>query len=165
MRLDATALLAMVRNWRGIRRRFRFLYYSRVLRVLGSGCQICDGVMMFGPENIALGERVILNEGVVLQSCDGAAIELGAHVVVSFGAMILTGGIDLTKDSPARSHVSRPIRVGDYSWIGARAIILPGVSIGPRAVIGAGSVVTRDVPENGRVGGVPARALGVNSVR
>jgi acetyltransferase-like isoleucine patch superfamily enzyme len=120
--------------------------------------------MMFGPENIALGERVILNEGVVLQSCDGAAIELGAHVVVSFGGMILTGGIDLTKDS-VRSHVSRPIKVGDYSWIGARAIILPGVSIGPRAVIGAGSVVTRDVPENGRVGGVPARALGVKSVR
>jgi maltose O-acetyltransferase len=53
----------------------------------------------------------------------------------------------------------RPVRIGDDVWIGQRAIIMPGVRVGSHAVIGAASVVTRDVPEYSVVAGVPARVL------
>ncbi len=52
-----------------------------------------------------------------------------------------------------------PVSIGDHTWIGTGAVILPGVSIGRRAVVGAGAVVTRDVPDNTVVVGVPARRL------
>jgi acetyltransferase-like isoleucine patch superfamily enzyme len=58
---------------------------------------------------------------------------------------------------------SAPIVIGDRAWIGARAIVLKGVTIGHDAVIGAGSVVTRDVPPRAVVGGVPARELAKQS--
>ena len=52
-----------------------------------------------------------------------------------------------------------PIRIGRHVWIGANATVLPGVTIGDGAIIAAGAVVTRDVPENAIVGGVPARIM------
>jgi len=59
-------------------------------------------------------------------------------------------------DASARTYVDRPIRIGRGAWIGAGSIILPGVTIGERRVVGAGSVVTRDVPQLSVVAGNPA---------
>lgn len=152
-------LLSIERLFRGIRRRLRTLYYSRVLKSMGKGCSICGGVLIFGPEEISLGDRVVLNENVTLQSCDGASISLGSRVVLSFGAMILTGGINLHNISDQRGHVSAPVIVEDYAWICAGAIILPGVTVGKGAVVAAGSIVTHDVPPGMVVAGVPAREV------
>jgi len=52
---------------------------------------------------------------------------------------------------------TRPVRIGAGTWIGARAVILPGITIGPGCVIGAGAVVTKDCEPNGMYGGVPAK--------
>lgn len=62
---------------------------------------------------------------------------------------------------PARrgNNLPAPIRIGKYVWIGANATVLPGVTIGDGAVVAAGAVVTKDVPEMAVVGGVPARML------
>jgi serine acetyltransferase len=56
-------------------------------------------------------------------------------------------------------EITKPISVGDYVYIGTRSIILPGVHIGNNCIIAAGAVVTKDVPDNSVVGGVPARIL------
>jgi acetyltransferase-like isoleucine patch superfamily enzyme len=53
-----------------------------------------------------------------------------------------------------------PVEIGEDVWIGAHAVVLPGVRIGSGAVVGAGAVVNRDVPPNTIVGGVPARVIG-----
>jgi hypothetical protein len=58
-----------------------------------------------------------------------------------------------------REHVEAPVRIGDGSWLGARAMVLPGVTIGKRVVVAAGSVVTRDVPDDVLVAGNPARVV------
>jgi acetyltransferase-like isoleucine patch superfamily enzyme len=58
-----------------------------------------------------------------------------------------------------RSHVLSPVRIGDNVWIGANALILPGVSIGHNAVIAAGSVVTKEIGEGEVFGGNPARFI------
>jgi len=141
--------------WRGLRRRIRNLYCKLALKSMGKGCSISDRVALFCPENISLGDKVILNDGVILQSCEDTAVEICDNVVLSYDAMILTGGIDPT--GRVHGHLSFPVVIKDRVWIGARAIVLPGVTIGEDAVVAAGSVVTKDVPPNTLVAGVPAQ--------
>jgi maltose O-acetyltransferase len=159
MRLEQSILLTIQRIKMGFLRRLRNFYYSRVLKSMGTGCQICDGVLVFGPEHISMANQVTLNEGVILQSCEEANISLGSHVVLSFGATILTGGIDLKNRSPKTKHTASAVVIEDFVWIGARAVILPGVTVGRGAVVAAGSVVNRDVPAGVIVAGVPAREV------
>ena len=66
---------------------------------------------------------------------------------------------DTTKRIDEQGITPRPVVIGDDVWIGANAVILPGVTIGRHAVVAAGAVVTQDVPENTLVGGVPAKLI------
>ena len=144
---------------RGIRRRCRKQYYRLTLAQCGRGCNFCDGVLIVEPEHISLGDYVNINEGVILQSCEDAAITIGSQVTISYAAMILTGGYDYTRGMVERDHLSSPVRIENSVWIGARAIILPGVRVGQGAVVAAGAVVARDVAPHTLVGGVPARLI------
>lgn len=83
-----------------------------------------------------------------------AAVEIGECVAINDGARLLTGSHAV--DDAAWSLVTRPIRIGDHAWIATGAIILPGVTISARAVVGAGAVVAKDVPEGAVVAGNPA---------
>lgn len=160
MRIDQTILLTIERLARGIRRRLRTLYYSRVLKSMGKGCAICDGVLFFGPEHISLGDRVSVNEGVVLQSCEGCDISIGDRVTLSYGVRVITGGLILGAEGAAHGeHKSKAICVEHSAWIGAGALLLPGIRVGAGSVIAAGSVVTRDVESYTIVGGVPAKVI------
>ena len=108
--------------------------------------------------NIALGERVFLNFGCVI--LDVARVEIGAGTQIGPGVQILTA--DHPRDAALRAQgweYGRPIRIGANVWIGGGALILPGVTIGDDAIIGAGSVVTRDVAAGQTVVGNPARPL------
>lgn len=90
-------------------------------------------------------------------------IKLGNHVRVSFNVTFVThdGGTWAFRDIPQYSDVIKygAIVVGDNSFIGCHSIILPGVTIGKRCVIGAGSVVTKDIPDGMVACGVPARVI------
>ncbi|MCJ8210236.1 acyltransferase [Mucilaginibacter sp. RS28] len=85
------------------------------------------------------------------------AVVIGANVCINDGAILLTASHN-TQDSLWR-HVKGPIIIGDYAWIATNAIILPGVSIGKGAVVGAGAVVTRDVKDFEIVAGNPAKPI------
>lgn len=106
--------------------------------------------------NIRVGEGVFINEGCCFQ--DQGGIVIGDGVLIGQQVVIATLNHDL---DPARraDMFPRPVRIGDRAWIGAHATILPGVCIGAGAVVAAGAVVTRDVPENTVVAGVPARTI------
>jgi len=90
-------------------------------------------------------------------------VSIGNHVTVSAGVAFLThdGATWVFRARPEFSNVIKygRIRVNDNCFIGVRAIILPNVTIGPNSIVGAGAVVTRDVPPNTIVAGVPARIL------
>jgi acetyltransferase-like isoleucine patch superfamily enzyme len=75
--------------------------------------------------------------------------------------MVIDAGLSADELGPAsvRNHAGAPIILEDGAWIGAGAIILPGVTVGTRAVVGAGSVVVKDVPAGSIVAGNPARVL------
>jgi acetyltransferase-like isoleucine patch superfamily enzyme len=86
-------------------------------------------------------------------------IRLGSHITISDNVRFVThdGGARIFRDEIPNLHVYGPIDVGDYSFIGMNTLILPGVRIGSRSVVGAGSVVTRDVPDGEVWAGIPAR--------
>ncbi|HVI59020.1 MAG TPA: sugar O-acetyltransferase [Luteimonas sp.] len=108
--------------------------------------------------NIRLGDGVFLNFNcVILDVCE---VVIGDRTQVAPGVQILTA--DHPRDAATRTtglEFGRPVRIGRNAWIGAGALILPGVTIGDDAVIGAGSVVTSDVPAGATAVGNPARVL------
>ena len=109
--------------------------------------------------NISLGRDVFLNFGCVI--LDVVTVEIGDGTQI--GPAVQIYAADHPRDAEARRsglEFGRPVRIGRNVWIGSGAIVLPGVTIGDDAVVGAGSVVTRDVPPGSRVAGNPARPLG-----
>jgi maltose O-acetyltransferase len=107
--------------------------------------------------NIELGERVFFNFNcVVLDVC---TVRIGSFTLFGPAVQIYTPLHPLDPELRRREEYGKPIEIGADVWVGGGAIILPGVSIGARAVIGAGSVVTRDVPEATFAAGNPCRAI------
>jgi maltose O-acetyltransferase len=116
---------------------------------------------------ITIGDDSFVNVNCVF--LDAAPIHVGAHVLVGPGVQLLTvshplGAVERIvppeerrpEQAPYRTS-ARPIVVGDRVWLGAGSIVLPGVTIGANAVIGAGSLVTGDVPPNSLAYGQPCR--------
>lgn len=108
--------------------------------------------------NIRLGRNAFINFNCVFLDC--APIEIGDNLQMGPAAQLYTAAHPLETDVRRSGlEYARPIRIGNDVWIGGGAIILPGVTIGDRSVIGAGSVVVRDVPAAKVVAGNPARIL------
>lgn len=133
----------------------------RLLRALfGAGG---DSVWMQPPffcdygANIELGERVFFNFNcVVLDVCP---VRIGSFTLFGPGVQILTPLHPLDALARRGKEYGKPIEIGSDVWVGGAAIVLPGVRIGSRSVIGAGSVVTRDVPEGVFAAGNPCRVI------
>ncbi|GHG61809.1 sugar O-acetyltransferase [Comamonas sp. JC664] len=133
----------------------------RILRALfGAGG---DTVWMQPPffcdygSNIELGERVFFNFNcVVLDVC---RVSIGDFTLFGPGVQIYTPMHPLNAELRRKEEFGKPVTIGSDVWVGGGAIILPGVRIGSRAVIGAGSVVTRDVPDGVFAAGNPCRVI------
>lgn len=134
-------------------RRFVFSLYG--LKI-GSGSTVHMGTRFFNPAGIQIGEDSIMGFRSFL---DGRAkLTIGNHVDIASEVMIYNSEHSI--ESEDFHATSAPVTIGDYVFIGPRAIILPGVKIGRGAVIAAGAVVTKDVPDFAIVGGVPAKVIG-----
>jgi len=137
-----------------------------VLRL--AGFHIGRGTVIWGAPTITgsgdlysrlhIGEFCWLNVGIFFNL--GAEIFVGDRAGIGHQVMILTETHDIG-DSSRRTGPVRPlpVKIGAGVWIGARATILPGVTIGEGAVVAAGSLVTKDVPANVLVAGVPAKEI------
>ena len=110
---------------------------------------------IYSPRTLRIGERSCLAERVDCYSV--AAIDIGDDVTVSQDAFLCTASHDI--DAADRHLVTRPIRIEEGAWIFARAIILPGVTLGRGAVVAAGAVVHGDVAQAAVVAGNPAQAI------
>ena len=103
--------------------------------------------------NIHLGERVFFNFNcVVLDVCE---VRIGDFTLFGPSVQIYTATHPMNAELRRTQEYAKPITIGSDVWVGGGAILCPGVSVGSRSVIGAGSVVTRDIPEGGRGGGQP----------
>jgi putative colanic acid biosynthesis acetyltransferase WcaF len=122
---------------------------------IGAGCRIYPGAIIWAPWNLECDKDACVADGVELYN--PAPIRLGERAIVSQGAFLCTASHDYEKTS--FPLVTRAITVGADAWIAARAIILPGCDIGEGSVIGAGSVVTRATPPWSVSAGNPSRVI------
>jgi maltose O-acetyltransferase len=107
--------------------------------------------------NIELGERVFFNFNcIVLDVCP---IRIGSFTLFGPAVQIYTPMHPFNAALRRQQEFGKPVEIGSDVWVGGGAIILPGVRIGSRAVIGAGSVVTRDVPDGMFAAGNPCRVI------
>jgi maltose O-acetyltransferase len=108
--------------------------------------------------NVRIGESCLLTTPLYLNA--SGVIEIGDRVTIGHHVMIITDNHDMT--DPERrggERRSAPVKIEDGAWIGARATILPGVTLGRGCVVAAGALVAHDVPAHTLVGGVPARRI------
>jgi maltose O-acetyltransferase len=133
-----------------------------------AGFQIGSGCVMWGTPTIT-GGRDLYRKLTIGQGCWlnvecffdlGAPISIGDRVAIGHQVMILTTSHEIGPyGQRAAALEARPVCIGTGAWLGARCTILPGVTIGAGAIIAAGAVVSRDVPANTMVAGIPARVI------
>ncbi|OGH68552.1 MAG: hypothetical protein A3J66_03085 [Candidatus Magasanikbacteria bacterium RIFCSPHIGHO2_02_FULL_47_14] len=124
---------------------------------LGRLSSVSGNIYVYHPHHIFVGDATRINHGVVLNAM--ADIYIGSRVRISPGCIINTGGLDYEHPASVRKHIALPVRIDDGVWLGSGVIVNPGVSIGKNTVVGAGAVVTKDLPPDSLAVGVPARVL------
>jgi maltose O-acetyltransferase len=109
-------------------------------------------------QNIYLGDHVFLNVFCTILDCN--EVHIGNHVMIGPSVQIYTPAHELQAEARNQGlEVAKPVVIEDNVWIGGGAILLPGVRVGRNSVVGAGAVVTRDVPVDMVVAGNPARVI------
>jgi acetyltransferase-like isoleucine patch superfamily enzyme len=138
-------------------RRVRLYIVKRYFGKIGTNVSILRNVEFLGPNNIYIGNNVVVNKNVLLDGRGGNLI-IGNNVDIGRESNLWT----LEHDPNDDFHATKggDIIIEDFVWISTRVTILPSVKIGYGAVVATGSVVTRDVPSLSIVGGVPARIIG-----
>ena len=136
---------------------FRRFFARRVITSCGKKANIEKGAR-FTP-GVALGDR----SGIGIRCELTGPIKIGNDVMMGPEVIIYTSGHKFDRtDIPMTEQGSteaKPVTIGNDVWIGRRVIIMPGVTVGDGAVLGAGAVVTKDIPPYAVAGGVPARVL------
>ena len=131
---------------------------KEIVGELAEGAFICPPLYCTYGRHIHLGERSYINMGATL--LDNAPIRIGTDVMIGPNVQIYTAAHALDADERIQGvETALPVTIEDRVWIGGGAILLPGITIGREAIVGAGAVVTRDVPAGARVVGNPARIL------
>lgn len=127
-----------------------------------TGKKIDENFHLFPPiyadfgKNLTIGKDVFINSGCHFQ--DQGGITIGDGCFIGHNVVFATINHDLYPHNNRKNHYA-PIHIGNHVWIGSNVTILPGVKIGEWASVGAGAVVTKDVPPYTVVGGVPARVI------
>jgi len=131
---------------------------DEMLGSVGAGVWVEPPLHVAYGDNVVLGDEVYVNFGLTV--VDDVAVVVGDRVMIAPNVTISTTGHpvhpEVRRDG---SQFSAPVHLGDDVWVGAGAVILPGVTVGAGSVVAAGAVVTAHVPPMVVVGGVPARVL------
>ena len=125
---------------------------------VGRDVTICPGFMCDNGKNIHVGDQFLANYNVTI--LDIMPVHIGDYVMIGPNTLISTVNHPITPKG-RREHlgIGKPVTIGNDVWLGGSVTICPGVTIGNNVVVAAGAVVTKDVPDNSLVGGVPAKLI------
>lgn len=122
---------------------------------IGKRCAIAASAKIWQPWNLELGDYVAIGPRAEIYNV--AKITMGSNITISQDSYLCTASHDISKLK--KPLIFKPIVIGDSAWVAARAMVLPGVTIGEGAVVAAGAVVTKDVEPWTVVGGNPAKVI------
>lgn len=125
---------------------------------VGRDVSLCPGFLCDNGKNIHVGDQFLTNYNVTI--LDMMPVHIGDYVMIGSSTMISTVNHPISPMG-RRQHlgIGKPVTIGNDVWIGGNCTILPGVTIGSNVIVAAGAVVTKDVPDNCIVGGMPARVI------
>ena len=122
---------------------------------IGKGLVIKNNVCIKFPWKLTIGDYVWLGENCWIDNLD--RVTIGSHVCISQGALLLTGNHDYTLSS--FDYRNAPVVIEDGAWIGARAVVCPGVTVRSHAILTVGSIATKDMEAYGIYQGNPAQLI------
>ena len=137
----------------------RKMWYLCLGTKLGKGCHIDMGQYILAPYRFKIGNHSHINQDCIIDARSG--ITIGDNVSISHRVALMTGSHDINSED--FKYKGQPIVIGDYAFIGVNATVLQGVKVGKGAVVCAGAVVTKDVPDYAIVAGVSAKIIGYRS--
>lgn len=136
----------------------RLFILKELFGEIGDNCTVYPGFHCDNGKHIKMGQHVFINYNVSIM--DRGNVTIGDHVLLAPNVVITTSNHPLDLQMRRASlGLASPVTIGNDVWIGANAVILPGVTLGNNVVVAAGAVVTKDVPDNTLVAGVPARKI------
>jgi len=154
-------------TWIGLVRLLALWYrdYVQAIRRLehvGPGTVIRPTASFANPQNVSIGSNSHINRYCCVWAGRRSRITIGDNGLMGPKALIISNNHGTSSVIPMREqeHVEADVKIGNDVFVGAHAVILPGVTIGDGAIVAAGAVVTQDVPPGVIVGGVPAKIIG-----
>jgi len=161
-----------------IYRFFSNILYSFLLKKYGEKSSVHPLASIRNHKNISIGDNVIINKNVIIwveslslgnniqinpNTCIYGRVIIGSNVMIAPNCMIASGNHDIEINNEPmitqKCTTKGPIRIGDDVWIASNSVLLDGISVGNGAIIGAGSIVTKDVPPMAIVIGNPAKII------
>ena len=144
-------------------------YRNKIQKKFFRGTRISSSAYITEPSKLDIGDNVWVNHNVRLDASGG--LKIGDGCTIGYGSMILThsshmagrlNGAEFIKMriEDRVGYIRKPVEIGEYTFIGGGAAVMPGVKIGRGCVIGVNSVVTKDVPDHAIVVGSPAKVIG-----
>ncbi|MDT3443501.1 MULTISPECIES: DapH/DapD/GlmU-related protein [unclassified Pseudofrankia] len=159
-----------VRVWAHLFRLVHFYGYSHVLpraRVtMGQGVRMAPNVSIRNGERITIGAGAHIGERCYLWAGDDLGqIDIGEKALFGPEVFITASNYMIKPGTPVMDQpkIEKDVRIGRDVWLGARTVVLAGVTVGDGCIIAAGAVITRSVPPNSIVAGVPARVIGMRT--
>lgn len=138
----------------------RARFWSIFLKRMGKGSTIWSGCKILSPQNVEIGDYTFINENCILSG--HANLKIGNFVMIGPNCLISTSDhrySEYQKPMRLQGLILAPIIIEDDVWLGANVVILPGVRVKRGSIVGANSVVTKDVDAFTIVGGVPAKLI------
>lgn len=161
--IPKTAISIMYR-FKSFLNKVHLFFYSVEFKKVGQNNYFWFPIEMFGKSNISIGNNCVINSYVHIWGDGG--IEIGNNVMIASHVSITSLTHDYNETDMRNAQIiKKKVIINNDVWIGAGAIILPGITIGRGAVVGAGSVVTKDVPEYAIVVGNPSKILKYRNIK
>lgn len=142
----------------------RIFFLKKIARSVGEGCLIRSEAIINKPENFSIGKNSGIGFRAII-SCEDSVV-IGDRVLMGPDVIIYTTNHIWSENLGTyykQGLLKKMVSIGDDTWLGARCVILPGISIGRGVTVAAGAIVTKDVPDFSIVGGVPAKIIGVKN--